>query len=114
MKAMYKMKMTGANNRTKILTIMVLSTVLAMAWVFVKVGSQVEIDQARFADASEQMVLSQSLAKYALAATTGDTDAFAKLETSRDRFTAIIDAQMNDFGETSGMTDTREIGRAHV
>ena len=108
MKAMYKMKMTGANNRTKILIIMVLSTVLAMAWVFVKVGSQVEIDQARFADASEQMVLSQSLAKYALAATTGDTDAFAKLETSRDRFTAIIDAQMNDFGETSGMTDTRE------
>jgi twitching motility protein PilJ len=108
MKAMYKMKVTGANNRRKILTIMVLSAVLAMAWVFVKVGSQVETDRARFADASEQMVLSQSLAKYALAATSGDSDAFAKLETSRDRFTAIIDTQMNDLGEVSGNTDTPE------
>jgi twitching motility protein PilJ len=108
MKAMYKTKVTGANNRRKILTIMVLSAVLAMAWVFVKVGSQVETDRARFADASEQMVLSQSLAKYALAATSGDSDAFAKLETSRDRFTAIIDTQMNDLGEVSGNTDTPE------
>ena len=108
MKAMYKTKVTGANNRRKILTIMVLSAVLAMAWVFVKVGSQVETDRARFADASEQMVLSQSLAKYALAATSGDSDAFAKLETSRDRFTAIIGTQMNDLGEVSGNTDTPE------
>ncbi len=108
MKAMFKMKMTGANDRMKMLTFMVLSAVLAMAWVFVNVGNQVEIDQARFADASEQMVLSQSLAKYTLAATTGDTDAFAKLETSRDRFTAIIDRQMADFGEASGITDTTE------
>ena len=108
MKAMYKMKMTGANDRMKMLTFMVLSAVLAMAWVFVNVGNQVEIDQKRFADASEQMVLSQSLAKYTLAATTGDTDAFAKLETSRDLFTAIIDRQMADFGEASGKTDTPE------
>jgi twitching motility protein PilJ len=108
MKAMFKMKMTGANDRMKMLTFMVLSAVLAMAWVFVNVGNQVEIDQARFADASEQMVLSQSLAKYTLAATTGDTDAFARLETSRDRFTAIIDRQMADFGEASGKTDTPE------
>jgi len=108
MKAMYKTKMTGANNRRKVLTIMVLSAVLAMAWVFVKVGSQVEIDQARFADASEQMVLSQSLAKYALAATSGDSDAFSQLETSRDRFSAIIDTQMSDFGEASVNTDTAE------
>jgi hypothetical protein len=76
MKAMFNMKMTGANDRMKFLTFMVLSAGLAMAWVFVEVGNQVEIDQARFAGASEQMVLSQSLAKYALAATTGDTDAF--------------------------------------
>ena len=108
MKAMYKTKMTGANNRRKVLTIMVLSAVLAMAWVFVKVGSQVEIDQARFADASEQMVLSQSLAKYALSATSGDSDAFSQLETSRDRFSAIIDTQMSDFGEASVNTDTAE------
>ncbi|MCK5308338.1 MAG: hypothetical protein KAJ73_06975, partial [Zetaproteobacteria bacterium] len=108
MKAMFNMKMTGANDRMKFLTFMVLSAVLAMAWVFVEVGNQVEITQARFADASEQMVLSQSLAKYALAATTGDTDAFAELEKSRDRFTAIIDAQMKDFGEASGKTGTPE------
>ena len=108
MKAMFKMEAAGASNRMKVLTLMVLSAVLAMAWVFVEVSNQVEIGQARFADASEQMVLSQSLAKYALTATTGDTDAFAKLEKSRDRFTAIIDAQMNDFGEASGKTGTPE------
>ena len=108
MKAMFKMKKTGSSGRMKVLTFMVLSAVLAMAWVFVKVGSQVEIDQARFADASEQMVLSQSLAKYALAATSGDSDAFSQLETSRDRFSTIIDTQMSDFGEASGNTDSAE------
>jgi len=108
MKAMLKMEAAGASNRMKVLTIMVLSAVLSMAWVFVEVSNQVEIGQARFADASEQMVLSQSLAKYALAATTGDTDAFAELEKSRDRFTEIINAQMTDFGEASGKTGTPE------
>jgi twitching motility protein PilJ len=108
MKAMFKMEAAGASNWMKALTLMVLSAALAMAWVLVEVSNQIEIGQARFADASEQMVLSQSLAKYALAATTGDTDAFAELEKSRDRFTAIIDAQINDFGEASGKTGTPE------
>ena len=108
MKAMFEMKTTGAGDRMKVLTFMVLSAVLAMAWVFVEVSNQVEIDRARFADASEQMVLSQSLAKYALAATTGDTGAFTELENSRNRFTAIIDSQMTDFGEDSGKTGSPE------
>ena len=108
MKAMLKVSMFGVNDKMKALTFMALSAVMAMAWVFVDVGNQVEVGQARFADASEQMVLSQSLAKYALAAATGDTDAFAQLEASRDRFAEIIETQMSDFGETSGMTETSE------
>ena len=108
MKAMLKVSMFGVNDKMKALTFMALSAVLAMAWVFVDVGNQVEVGQARFADASEQMVLSQSLAKYALAAATGDTDAFAQLEASRDRFAEIIETQMSDFGETSGKTETSE------
>ena len=108
MKAMFEMKKSGANGRMKILTFMMLSTVLAMAWVFVQIGNQVEVDRARFMDASEQMVLSQSLAKYALAAAGGDSDAFAQLESSRDRFTEITKTQMSDFGEASGKTGTPE------
>ena len=37
MKAMFEMKATGAGDRMKVLTFMVLSAVLAMAWVFVEV-----------------------------------------------------------------------------
>ena len=108
MKAMFRMKKSGANDRMKVLTFMMLSAVLAMAWVFVQIGNQVEVDRARFMDASEQMVLSQSLAKYALAAVSGDTNAFAQLESSRDRFTEITRMQMSDFGEDSGKTGTPE------
>jgi len=108
MKAMFRMKKSGANGRMKVLTFMMLSAVSAMAWVFVQIGNQVEVDRARFMDASEQMVLSQSLEKYALAAVSGDTNAFAQLESSRDRFTEITRTQMSDFGGSSGKTGTPE------
>jgi len=108
MKAKLGMKKSGAGDRMKILTFMMLSVVLAMAWVFVQIGNQVEVDRARFMAASEQMVLSQSLAKYALAAASGDTDAFAQLASSRDRFTEITKTQMSEFGEASGKTGTPE------
>ena len=69
---------------------------------------QVEQDQARQADVGEQLVLSQRVAKYALAATTGDTEAFNKMETSKDEFTGILDKQMADFGDSSAESETPE------
>ena len=56
-----------------------------MAWTFVTVGKQATQDQARLADVGEQLVLSQRVAKYALAATTGDADAFNKMEVIKER-----------------------------
>ncbi|MCK5383007.1 MAG: hypothetical protein KAJ65_04530, partial [Gammaproteobacteria bacterium] len=93
-------KKLGASNKMKALSFFVLCAICAMAWTFVNVGKQVGLDQARLADVGEQLVLSQRVAKYALAATTGDSDAFSKMETSKNQFTGILDKQMAGFGKT--------------
>ena len=108
MKTMFDVKKMGASNRVKVLTFFMLCAICAMAWTFVNVGKQVELDQARLADVGEQLVLSQRVAKYALAATTGDSDAFSKMESSKNEFTTILDQQMSDFGDSSGESGTPE------
>ena len=108
MKTMFDVKKFGASGKVKMLTILLLCAIWAMAWTFVKVGYQVKIDQARLADTGEQLVLSQRIAKYALAATTGDMDAFNKLETSKNKFSAIIETQMSDYGDGAGAIETPE------
>ena len=109
MNAKLKRKMPGTNGRTGILTIAVLSAALAMAWIFVTVVNQLETDQTRIADSSEQMALSLSLATYARAVASGDTDALAQLEESRDRFTEIINMQKADFGGIAGTSSRSEV-----
>ena len=108
MKTMFDVKKMGASNRVKVLTFFMLSAICAMAWTFVNVGKQVELDQARLADVGEQLVLSQRVAKYALAATTGDSDAFSKMESSKNEFTTILDQQMSGFGDSSKESGTPE------
>jgi len=113
MKTMFDVKKFGASNKMKMLAFFMLCAIWAMAWTFVKVGHQVEIDQARLADVGEQLVLSQRIAKYALSSSTGDTDSFAKLEASKNKFSAILDTQMSDYGDTSGLSDSPE-SMAHI
>jgi twitching motility protein PilJ len=108
MKTMFDVKKFGASSKMKVLTFLMLCAIWAMAWTFVKVGHQVEIDQERLADTGEQLVLSQRIAKYALAATTGDMDAFNKLETSKNKFSAIINSQMSDYGDGTGASEAPE------
>jgi len=108
MKTMFDVKRFGASNKMKVLVFLMLCAIWAMAWTFVKVGQQVEIDQARLADAGEQLVLSQRIAKYALSSTTGDMDAFTRLEASKNKFSAILDAQMIDYGDGAGVSETPE------
>jgi twitching motility protein PilJ len=72
-----------------------------MVWTFVQVGKQAENSQARLADVGEQMVLSQRVAKYALAASAGDVDAFGKMEAFKNEFTRILDRQKSDYGAGS-------------
>ena len=108
MKTMFDEKKLGATNRMKVLTFFMLCAICAMAWTFVNVGKQVEQDQARLADVGEQLVLSQRVAKYALAATTGDSDAFNKMEISKNEFGQILGEQMSEFGESTGESKTPE------
>ena len=108
MKTMFDVKTRGASNRIKVLTFLMLCAIWAMAWTFVQVGKQAENRQARLADVGAQMVLSQRVAKYALAASTGDVEAFGKMESFKNEFTRILDRQMSDFGAGSSVGGTAE------
>ena len=108
MKTMFDVKKLGASNKMKVLVFFMLCAIWAMAWTFVKVGHQVEIDQSRLSDVGEQLVLSQRIAKYALSSTTGDMDAFTRLETSKNKFSSMLDAQMTDYGDGTGVSETPE------
>jgi twitching motility protein PilJ len=98
MKTMFDVKTLGASRRIKALTVLMLCAIWAMVWTFVQVGKQAESGQARLADVGEQMVLSQRVAKYALAASAGDVDAFGKMESFKNEFTRILDRQQSDYG----------------
>jgi twitching motility protein PilJ len=108
MKTMFDVKKQGATNRMKVLTFFMLCAICAMAWTFVNVGKQVGQDQERQAAVGEQLVLSQRVAKYALAATTGESDAFNKMETSKNEFSEILARQMSDFGDSTVESETAE------
>ncbi len=108
MKSMFDVKKFGATSKMKVLAFFMLCAVWAMAWTFVKVGHLVEVDQSRLSAVGEQLVLSQRIAKYALSATTGDMDAFTKLEASKDRFSSILNTQMSDYGDSTGNSESPE------
>jgi twitching motility protein PilJ len=108
MKMMFDVGKFGTSNRMKVLAFLTLCAVSAMSWTFVQVGKQAEADQSRLASVSEQLVLSQQIAKFALAATTGDTEAFSSMEKSRNRFTRIVEDQVKDFGDGAGDGTLRE------
>jgi len=108
MKTMFDVKKLGASNKMKMLVFFMLCAIWAMAWTFVKVGHQVEIDQSRLSDVGEQLVLSQRIAKYALSSTAGDMEAFSRLETSKNKFSSMLDAQMTDYGDGTGVSETPE------
>ncbi|MGD8875829.1 MAG: hypothetical protein PVH38_11835, partial [Gammaproteobacteria bacterium] len=105
MKTMFGVKALGASSRVKALTVLMLCAIWAMVWTFVQVGKQAENSQARLADVGEQMVLSQRVAKYALAASAGDVGAFGKMEAFKNEFTRILDRQKSDYGAGSPAAD---------
>ena len=105
MKTKFGVKALGASSRVKALTVLMLCAIWAMVWTFVQVGKQAENSQARLADVGEQMVLSQRVAKYALAASAGDVDAFGKMEAFKNEFTRILDRQKSDYGADSPAAD---------
>ena len=94
MKAMSKVRLPGSSNFMKILTLLMLCAVWAMVYVFVDVNKQAELDQQRLTSTGEQKVLSQRIAKYTLAASAGDYEAFEQLEQSKQRFDEILKGQV--------------------
>ncbi len=105
MKEMLDVKMLGFGNRVKVLVAALLCVVCAMMWVFAHVGKQAGRDQVRLADTAEQLVLSQRIAKYALAAATGDTAAFREMKSSSERFSSLLQAQVSDPDMGAGIPD---------
>jgi twitching motility protein PilJ len=103
---MFKVSKFGTSRRMKLLALLTACAVIATAWTFVKVGEQASTDQMRLANVNEELVLSQQVAKFALAATSGNTEAFASMKKSKNRFTEILDQQMKDFGDPTGAGDS--------
>jgi twitching motility protein PilJ len=108
MRKMFKVGRFGISGRMKVLALLTACVVIATAWTFVKVGRQAATDQSRLASVNEELVLSQQVAKFALAATSGNTEAFASMKKSKNRFTGILDQQMKDYGDPTGVSDSPE------
>ena len=103
-----KVKTMVSDSWMKVLAFTVLCAVSAMAGVFVQVDNQSELDQQRLSWTGEQQVMSQRIAKYALAAADGKQEAFVALEKSRERFMEILDSESSEFGASESYRMTPE------
>ena len=85
-------KKTAVGNRAiPLLTALVLITIVAAIVVFAHVSRTEGYVEQYLARVSEQQVLSQKVAKYALEASAGDQASFERLRTARDRFIVLLD-----------------------
>ena len=81
----------GASNKTiALLSVLLLATILLALMTFIHVAQRDSFDEQYLLRASEQRILSQRIAKFALAAAGGDQDAFALLQLYRDQFDGVL------------------------
>ncbi len=86
----------GASNKTiALLSMLLLATILLALLTFIHVSQRDAFDEQYLLRASEQRILSQRIAKFALAAAGGDQDAFALLQLYRDQFEGVLDELKN-------------------
>jgi len=85
----------GSHKRTMYLIAALLLSLGAMVSVFWYVGIQANYDKEYIGYTSEQQVLSQQIAKYALEASSGVDTAFDQLTKYRDRFEQILSYEEN-------------------
>lgn len=83
----------GSHKRLMYLITALLLSFAAMVGIFWYVGIQAEFDKEYIGYTSEQQVLSQRIAKHALEASAGTSEAFAQLKQTRDRFAATVALQ---------------------
>jgi twitching motility protein PilJ len=85
-------KAKGASNTLiVVLSVLLLATILVALLTFIHVSQRDAYDEQYLLRASEQRILSQRIAKYALAAAQGDQDSFALLQHSRDQFEGVLE-----------------------
>jgi twitching motility protein PilJ len=103
-----KSRMTvGSQKRTMYLITALLLSLGAMVGVFWYVGIQADYDKEYIGYTSEQQVLSQQIAKYALEASSGVEPAFDQLARYRDRFKETLNHQSNG-NVATGLPPSRE------
>lgn len=85
----------GSNRRTMYLITALLVSFGAMVGVFWYTGIQAEFDKEYIGYTSEQQVLSQRIAKYALEASAGVEGSFEQLARHRDRFEETLGYERN-------------------
>ncbi len=89
MKSTVKKEVTG-NRSVPLLAVMVLLAIVATIAAFLYVSRVQDHGEQYFARVSEQQVLGQKIAKYALEAAGGDEGSFENLRVSRDRFITLM------------------------
>ena len=89
MKSKVKKEVTG-NRSVPVLTVFLLAAIVATIAAFLYVSRIQDYGEQYFARVSEQQVLGQKIAKYALEAAGGDEASFEKLRVSRDRFITLM------------------------
>ena len=80
-----------ANRSIPLLTTLVLITVVAAILAFAALSRLEKQGEQYLARVSEQQVLGQKIAKYALEAAAGDQASFDSLRVNRDRFITLLD-----------------------
>lgn len=97
----------GQGKQVRNLILLLLASVLAMAAIFVYTARQAAFDKERIGYTSEQQVLSQQIAKYALEAASGSEAAFDQVVKYRNRFDKTLDVLRNG-NVSTGLPPTGE------
>ncbi len=90
MKVSSKNSASGSNASIILLTVLLITSIVLSLLAFIHVTTWDAHDRQYLLRSMEQRVLSQRVAKYTLAASTGDKKAFAWLRETRDRFNQIL------------------------
>ena len=96
-----KVKKSRAGNRTiALLAVLTLLAIVAAIAAFVYVSRIEAHGEQYLARVTEQQVLGQKVAKYALEASAGDQASFRRLREGRDRFTSLMEELRNGASDT--------------
>lgn len=80
----------ASNKVVVLLSVLLLGTIILALFTFLHVSQRSSYDEKYLLRSSDERIHSQRIAKFALAAARGDTDAFAMLKKSRDQFARIL------------------------